>query len=174
MPTSPPETTSSESRPSTWPNWAANSEPPSPRISWPAPCTMLCISGGTWVSRASVSASAIDVDTGSAISFHTGSVASTHSPRVIACGAEASSEMVVASPSHRLARLKASTSDVRAPPAIPSPSLLAMCSACCRALCHGSPANMPCICDMNADICAGSIDIPPIPDSASRSASGST
>ena len=86
----------------------------------------------------------------------------------------ASSEIVVASPSHRLARPKASTSDVRAPPAMPSPSRLAMCSACCRALCQGSPANMPCICDMNADICDGSIDIPPIPESASRSASGST
>ncbi len=66
------------------------------------------------------------VDTGSAISFHTGRVFSTHSPLVIAVGVSESSEMVVASPSHRFASAKESASEVRDPSVTPCPSRLAM------------------------------------------------
>jgi hypothetical protein len=35
----------------TWPSWEANSEPPTVRMSRPAPCTRLCISSGCLVAQ---------------------------------------------------------------------------------------------------------------------------
>ena len=113
------------------------------------------------------------VETGPAISFHTGSVFSTHSPRVIATGGAASSEMVVTSPSHRFARAKESAREDREPSAMPWPSRLAMWRACRSEFSHGSPPKAPWSCAMIVCIIAGSNVKPSIPWKAPRSASGS-
>ena len=59
MPTSPPVTTSFESWPTTWPSCIANSEPPTVRMSRPAPSTWRCISSGACSLSTRVSASAM-------------------------------------------------------------------------------------------------------------------
>jgi len=76
------------------------------------------------------------VATGAASSCQTGSVASTQPPRVRALGGSPSSEMVVASPSHRVASAKAWSRSVRCPVVTPRPSWFAMWSACRSAASH--------------------------------------
>ena len=133
------------------------------------------ISSGVCDSSAAMRASLIEVATGSASSCHTGSVASTHCPRVIGRGVWASSPIVVASLSQSEASAKAWSNSVRAPVVIPSPSRLAMWSACVFAADQSTPSSPspPAIaaCNWRMMFCiiAGSI---PIPDSC-RSWSGS-
>ncbi len=90
MPTSPPETTSVESCPTTWPSCIANSVPPRFRIMRPAPATIPCISSGAFCWSTSVSESAMLSATGSASWVHTGIVSSVHCARVMRRGATVS------------------------------------------------------------------------------------
>ena len=100
--------------------------------------------------------------TGSASSCHTGSVASTHCPRVIATGAVASSEIVVASLSHSVARANAWSNSVRSAAEMLSPSLFERCRAWVFAAAQSMPpssdpcANAACICAIICRSIAGS------------------
>ena len=165
MPTSPPLTTSVESRPTTWPSCVANSDPPTLRIRRPAPSTTPLSSSGACCSRAAVSASAMLLATGSASSCQTGSVASTHWPRVIARGGEASSEISVASLSQSPASTNAWSRSVRWPEVTLRPSWFAMCSAWRFVRSHEMPpvplpAKALCRCCMTVAIIAGSMSMP--------------
>src|SRR5690554_6336926 len=110
IPMSPPETTSAESWPTTWPSCMANRVPPTFRTRLLAPEIMFEISSGACCSRTSVMASAMLDATGSANWIHTGMVASIHSVRLNSFGVAVSSEMEVASLSHSAATLKACSS----------------------------------------------------------------
>ena len=146
---SPPDTTSLESWPTTWPSCIANSVPPTLRMIWLAPAIMSSMSSGALSLSTSVSELAIDVATGSASWVQTGIVASTHSWRLISFGAAVSSGTEVTSSSHRDATCSACSSCERSAGSdttVPRPAMPLACSEarpqlmpspeCCSACCN--------------------------------------